>query len=1372
MSVKTALPIKENDRSGRGLSRTLFSYFFLLSLLPLMVMGMIEYNHTKGNIVESRHKELSTINSMLSQLIGEYFDGVINNLHFRGDHAVEFINSMKALLEKYPDTKNALRSDEYYQLVDEGNGEFLGLLHFYEYADIIIGDADGNILYSAKRYRDFGENLFTDSLSNTKFSKTVSTAMETNTRLYIDHEYYPLEGDENVNFFIIPLVDDRGQSVGFIAAQIHARDDIAFILNRSLNVSNHVNAYVVGKDRKVRFFPDGEEFKDELLDLEPVNEWLSHFDSKGRYLEESGDGFETDDYALRGHETHTEQYELIDESELHFMTYSDRYGGNALGVSRNIEIAGIDMLIIVEIDYETAMAPATRFRNYLILIISGTGFIVLLIAGFITRRIVNPLRAITNWVNQVASGEYVDGEEFRENNEIGELSRSFQTMTERLRRVSVDNESHSWHQEGVAQLNMAVRGEQCMNELCRNIITALCRYMNIPMAVMYVLKDNSRLNMMGSFSLSMRRAVNSSFSLGEGLSGQAAIEQKVITLMAPDDYFVVESGLGSSKPNRVVAMPVVYEREVCAVLELALFEELSEQHQEFMDAAMESIAIAINTALAREHVHELLDKTTHQAETLQQQQEDLRIVNEELEHQTKVLMESEEELKAQSDELQRANAELEEKSESLCHQKEEIEHKNEEIETARQAIEHKAEELERVSEYKSEFLANMSHELRTPLNSMLILARMLADNDEGNLDLDQVESAQVIHKVGHDLLDLINDILDLSKVEAGKMELNLEVVSLSSILEQLRNQFAPLAADRKLNFEIIADADTDVDVETDIQRTMQIMKNLLSNAFKFTEKGGVKLCVSKIPPSSDFVSTAMNKHGAICFAVEDSGIGIPEETQSAIFSAFQQADGSTSRKYGGTGLGLSIAKEMAQLLGGEMRLASEVSKGSVFSLLLPAKEPASSGEPVKVSAAVEKMKEISRQKDDRDQLEGNRPILIVEDDAEFSHILHRIASQHGYKCIITATGCEAIELAGRYKPLAIILDLGLPDMDGRDILKAIKNNSDTADIPVHVISGRDDDGSVLSLGATEYLTKPVENEVLERLFTQGRTNNNRRILVIDPNEETVEQVRHAVASHREPSQEGKDIHEQALLEKVLHAKTAAQARELVANNAISHIVIELALPDERGDVLLESLREKLGDLMPAVIVNTSEPIDRERYKNLVSISKTIVVKGELSSVERLQDEVALFLDSVIKPSAKRTKPATRPQVVDEQLKGHKILLVDDDLRNTFALSKALQKYEMDIVLADNGELALEQLEAEPDIELVLMDIMMPVMDGYEATKRIRQMEHFKKLPVIALTAKAMVGDREKSLQAGASDYLTKPVDIEKLVAILRIWLQV
>ena len=1366
---KPGTDLQEMKTARRGLARTLFSWFLILSLLPLVIVGSVEYNNARENIYQSRHEEMSTVSLMLSRQIGDYYDDVIVTMHFRSGQAADFLTEIKELqaTEKLP-MEELLTSIKYDEVVERYNIKFVDLMRFY--GDVIIGDAQGNILYTVGRYSDFGQNLVTGELSDTNFAKSVRKAIKNDERLYSDQEIYLPAGDEKVSFFVMPLVDDRQQPLGFLAAQIWARDDISFILNQNIGINEHVRAYVVGKDKRIRFHPESVMFPDKPLSLEPVNEWLQHFDETGKYIEGHerlsggdsdhgsglGDGHNhSHSQGYDGADSETHEDETIGEDgdvenfSSHLFIYQNTDDQKVIGVSRHIRIGGVPMVLISEMNYDRAMAPATQFRDQLFIVIGLTALLVLVISGIITRKITNPVRTMTEWANRVAAGEYSNGEVVHQNNEIGVLSHSFQVMTERLQKVSADNELRSWQQNGVASLNETVRGEQSMAELCRNIVTTLCHYLEIPMGAMYVLAGGRHLQMMGSFALSTRRRIGNTFTLGEGLPGQAALEKQSITVLVPEDYFTIESGLGSGAPNRIFVQPLIYDGDVKGVMEFALLEDLTSRKKAFLDSVVESIAIAINTSQARDRVQELLDKTTQQTEALQKQQEDLRTANEELEHQTNILQESEEELKSQSDELQRANAELEEKSESLFHQKEEIEAKNAEIEESRKQLEQRAQEMEQVSKYKSEFLANMSHELRTPLNSMLILAKMLADNADGHLDEDEQESAQVIHKVGHDLLGLINDILDLSKVEAGKLTFHIEPTSLDGILESMENQFTPLAKDRNLTFEILKKTNTAISLHTDGQRVMQIIKNLLSNAFKFTETGGVKLHVEALPPGPDFVNEQCQQHGAIVLGVQDSGIGIPKEKQGAIFEAFQQADGSTSRKYGGTGLGLSIAREMSQMLGGEMKLFSEEGQGATFSLLLPTitgemeqipdspahqeesrreshgqSEQAVEAPVLQVSEGTEVEPDDSEIEDDRDNLNGERPILVVEDDDEFAKVIYRLAKANGNSCLIAGTGKEAIELSQKYHPRAVILDLGLPDIDGKEVLETLRGQKETGDIPVHVISGRDEDAVIKSLREAEnYLIKPVSNKQLETLFESlQETGKFENILVVDSDPEVGKQVEQFMQDRCE----------------VVTAGTAAEARKLIKEEKFSSIILELNLPDETGDVLLHSLKEEYGDSLPPVIINTTESIDRERYASLGDASGSMIVKGESSSQERLQDEVCLFLNSVSKPAARRRKPAAKPVAKDDQLKGRKILLVDDDLRNTFALSKGLQRFEMEITIADNGEMALERLDQDPDLELVLMDIMMPVMDGYEAMKRIRAQELFKDLPIIALDCQGYV----------------------------------
>ena len=1381
----------------KGLGRTLLAWFIGLSLLPLTIVGLIEYDNASESIIRNKHDELAHVNLLLSRQINNYHDSVITNLFFRAGQATDFLLDLKSSWEisDLP-LREYLSGIQYQEVVDWHAREFVDFLYFFKYSDILLTDNNGNILYTIHKYRDLGENLFDGVLSDTRLSTTVKQVLETGEPHYSDLEPYEPLGGEVVSFFVMPLINEEREIAGTIAVQTRSQDDLKLLLHQGMDTGDHVASYIVGVDGKVRFWAEAEDLSyGQKINTASVMDWLNHIDPvTGEYVESHehlaeyqgrrnahGDKYdhETVDSDEHDHDHDNDEYlEDIDDGTAiaHIETYSNYKGDMVLGVYRHMEIMGTPMVLLTEVNLDDALLPVTRFRDQLFTVLVITSIVVLLISMVSTRRIVQPLVRINGWVNRVASGEYVKGEVIDQQNEIGQLSRSFSIMTEQLRRVSAENEARNWLQSGITGLNEALRGELTITELCQNTLSFMCRYLRFQVGAMYVLTERNRLVMMGSYAYTLSSDHPVSFVMGEGLPGQAAQDRQTMYVGVPDDYFPISSGLGSSCPDRVLVIPIVFDDSVKGVLEFALLGNIDDRAQQFIDASLESIAIVLNRVQARERVQELLEQTTRQTEALTKQQDDLRTANQELEHQTRILRESEEELKSQSEELQRANTELEEKTESLFRQKAEIEIKNAEIEESRRDLETKAQELEEASRYKSEFLANMSHELRTPLNSMLILARMLADNDEGNLSEDEVESAQVIDKVGHDLLNLINDILDLSKVEAGKLILNLEDILLESVERQMRDQFSAVAENKGLEYIVTCDPSLPDYIHSDGQRLMQVIKNLLSNAIKFTEVGSVTLRIFKPGDDVQFTSENLkNSQHVIGFAVKDTGIGIPPEKQAAIFEAFQQADGSTSRKYGGTGLGLSISREMSVLLGGEMQITSEAGKGATFTLYLtdmPRQTvdeeasdvdmdddmialPESNDLPTIATASIENT--ASAQPVEMKPDGSDRPLLIVEDDKIFAAVLKKVAESSGYECMTAHSGKDALEIAQKVHPQAVILDLGLPDMDGEQVLEQLKQQTGNHSMPVHIISGRELDSSLLHKGATALLKKPVSEEQLHNLFgklEKKRAHEIQKVLIIDADEESREKTIAMLGSRgieTEVVTNGYDLRE-ALKKSLYHC-----------------LVIDIDLPDEDGTALLHELHDQLGESMPQVIINTSREIDREEHRELAEFAGTMVMKGEHSE-DRLVDEVNLFLHSI--QPGKPKKPVAKPAAVDDSaLKGRKILLVDDDLRNTFALSKALQKYHLEIVLADNGELALKQLEKEPDVELVLMDIMMPVMDGYEATRRIRAHPRFKNLPVIALTAKAMSDDRAKCIEAGANDYMTKPIDMEKMVAMLKLWLQ-
>jgi CheY-like chemotaxis protein/signal transduction histidine kinase len=774
----------------------------------------------------------------------------------------------------------------------------------------------------------------------------------------------------------------------------------------------------------------------------------------------------------------------------------------------------------------------------------------------------------------------------------------------------------------------------------------------------------------------------------------------------------------------------------------------------------------------------LAQELQSQSEELQTQQEELQQRNEELEETAATLRASEELLQQQQEELQGTNEELEEKARQLEEQNVRIEIKNEEIELARSALEEKAEQLALSSKYKSEFLANMSHELRTPLNSLLILAKLLGDNPDGNLTQKQVEFSSTIHSAGSDLLDLINDILDLSKVEAGKMDLTATEIPLTELRERIERAFQPVAEQKRIGFEVtVSGANVPPTIVTDPQRLEQILRNLLSNAFKFTDEGGVAMTITAGPVGDRYMNEQLNHADSVlAFVVSDTGIGIPHDKLRLIFEAFQQADGTTSRRYGGTGLGLSISREIAVLLGGEIRVESTLGKGSSFTLYLPATYappvgrgpappalPATTNGDLTTEPVVDFDSSLllpSEVADDRDQLgDGDRVVLVVEDDAAFARTVQEVARERGFKTLVALRGDTGLALAHEYKPDAIVLDLKLPVIDGGVLLERLKHHPATRHIPVHIVSSGDGRQQALQAGAVAFLEKPVAREGLEEAFASIASfidRGVRNLLVVEDDEDQRKAIVELVGV-------GDDVN-------VVAVGSTDEALAALESTTFDCMVLDLKLPGKGGFSLLERVKKSEEHRAVPVIVYTGKDLTRQEETRLRKYAETIIVK-DVRSPERLLDETALFLhrvESHLPPERRRVLEQLHS--ADAVFQGRKILIVDDDVRNVFALAAVLEGYGMEVLYGENGHEGLAKLAEHPDVDLVLMDVMMPELDGYETTRAVREQDRFKKLPIIALTAKAMKGDREKSIEAGASDYITKPVDTDQLLSLMRVWL--
>ncbi len=999
------------------------------------------------------------------------------------------------------------------------------------------------------------------------------------------------------------------------------------------------------------------------------------------------------------------------------------------------------------------------------------------------------VRAIAEVSTAVTQGDLTRSIAVEAQGEVAALKDNINEMIRNLKDTTQKNKEQDWLKTNLARFSSMLQGQRDMTTVANMILSELAPVIDAQQGVFYVNHPGEDgqtiMKLLGRYAYTERENVANEFKPGQGLVGQCVVEKKRILLThAPGNYITIASGLGEAQPLNIIVLPVLFEGEVKAVIELASFNRFSEIHMAFLDQLTGSIGIVLNTIEANTRTEHLLIQSQSLAGELQSQQDELKKTNERLEQQALTLRESEERLRMQQEELRQTNEELQEKAELLAQQKAEVEAKNREVEEARWAMEEKAEQLALTSKYKSEFLANMSHELRTPLNSMLILSRQLAENATGNLIPKQVQFAETIYSSGNDLLSLINDILDLSKIESGMMAIEINELPFAEIGEQLMRSFHQVAADKGLEFKVERAQNLPSLMRTDHKRLQQILKNLLSNAFKFTEKGWVSLNIRFGGRRGGYATEALNQADhVIAFDVTDTGVGIPAEKQRIIFEAFQQADGTTSRKYGGTGLGLSISREIARLLGGEIRVVSAQGDGSTFTLYLPLthvipshnneKQPAQAAdvdwrtrldgdEAVNVgnySMGLSEYGDVIEISDDRHEISlGDKIVLIVEDDALFAQILLDMAHEKGFKGVVAAHGAAALTLARRYKPDAITLDIRLPDRDGWTVFDRLKHDPKTSHIPVHIITADDRENQPRRLGALTHLQKPVSREQLDEAFdriAEFALRKVRHLLVVEDDEVQRMSIVELIGEE--------DVQTTAV-------GTGEETLTALQNNQFDCMVLDLRLPDMTGFELIERIQSELDQVDLPIIVYTGKELTEKEEVQLRLVADAIIIK-EASSPERLLAETSLFLHRV---EANLPEPKRRilEQVMrrDPVLEGRKVLVVDDDVRNIFALTSALEAYNMEVLRAENGREGIELLEQNPEIDVVLMDIMMPEMDGYETIQAIRRMNYYESLPIIALTAKAMKTDRDKCIAAGASDYIAKPLDMEQLLSMLRVWL--
>jgi len=993
----------------------------------------------------------------------------------------------------------------------------------------------------------------------------------------------------------------------------------------------------------------------------------------------------------------------------------------------------------------------------------------------------------------------------------GKIYDTINEMITNLRETTLKNHDQAWLKSNLAEFAVMLQGQKDLNTVTKRILSELAKVVTAHYGAFYILQtdeatQSSKLKLYSSYADTKEMNVPKEFSVGEGLVGQCAFEkERILITNVPRGYVKISSGLGSAKPSNLIILPVLFDNQVKAVIELASLDSFSETHLDFLSQLTENIGIVLNTIEALTRTERLLEQSQSQAGELKTQQEELRITNNELQVKALLLVKQNEEVEAknkelafQNDEKENRAAELSIANKELAFQNDEKEKRaaelsnaNKEVEKSRMSLEEKAAQLTLTSKYKSEFLANMSHELRSPLNSLLILAQQLYENGEGNLNERQIRYAKTIYSCGEDLVQLINDILDLSKIESGFISTNISTVRISEITSFVETTFRPVSDARNLKFRIETGYGLPASMETDIQRLNQILKNLLSNAFKFTEKGEVSLKISEA--NRNWKSDNPNLDNAkkvVSFSIGDTGIGIPQEKRLIIFEAFQQAEGSTSRKYGGTGLGLSISRGLVELLGGAIELESQVGHGSTFTLFLPLERTvsieslkvlqkaqvltqpqkrteegrnyisgagriANNGIETRVSDVPDEMSDETG--DDRADIQtGDKVILVIEDDLRFGKIMIEKAHEKGLKAIVATNYDEVFDFINRFFPMAITLDVNLPVTSGWKVIHLLHNDLTYSHIPIHVISGEENRILVLKRGARSFLLKPLENGLLNELFDD----------IISYDQKEIKSVLIVEDNEIDSSQIAKMLQDSRI--KITIAETCKRALELIDKEDYDCIILDYMLPDMSGSELIHEVSRSKNKFAPLIIYSVKD-FNKAELNNVNYNSNSFIMKG-VNSIENLLVETV----SQLHVNPKHLAPDKRRIIENilnkkDILTDKNILIVDDDVRNLFAMTTVFERFNIRIITAESGKEAIRTLRDNPQIEMVLMDIMMPEFDGYETIQQIRLDRKDSTLPIIAVTAKAMKKDRQKCIEAGASAYITKPVKIDQLLSLMRLW---
>lgn len=1380
----------------------------------------------------------------INTFFNEVIEFLETNSKHRGDQ--QLLKELSLGYQRYKnDPEQYVQTEEYQNLIQSHKDEFKNLIHKLGYYDIYYIGEQGNILFSMRNEADVGSNLFTGPYKQTRFAATVRNTLEQKKLYFSDLEFYEPSFEKLSGFFVQPVIDESGGLIGMIALQI-TMDRINQIIRQDAGYGETGQAFIVGSDRLLRSamrFGDVSDILHTKLDNQKVKDWLFFLQNrtnlsllKEKELEE--EKVSTYDSDLNGKYVLGiyRNLNLVEQLGVNWALVEEIEHNEAFAYAKMLsDIVKLTFIITIIVVFFTSILVTRWFVNPIKQLSSWAKEVAdgLLDTKQIKapnneigemvdtfNRLLNALQEYANVARLMAKGDY--SEKVRIRSEGDTLGKSMNQMVESFKQVvdqanriaegdysvnviprsekdtlnlalfemtktlnqnAIYTANQDWLKSGINLLDKQMSDSSSLKDLSEKIIHFITPYVQAQLGYIYYADQPSEtLTIMACYG-HRKPKQDKVLSFSDGLAGQvASSKQPMIIKQVEGNELIIKTGSSMINASTIILMPLMHETELVGVVELVTTQPDNELTMDFLKLANVNIAIAMKTMLAAEKVKQLLTHTQEQANELSVQQEELRQANEELQQQTIALRTSEENLQAQKEELKVTNEELEERTKALEEQRDAINEKNKELEIARKEIEQKAKDLEQASRYKSEFLANMSHELRTPLNSILVLSQLLAENKKQHLDEKELEYAKTINSSGTDLIELINEILDLNKVESGKIDLYIESMYLDDVSSFVQKNFGTMAERKGLELAVTTSKLLPLSIKTDSKRLYQILKNLLSNAIKFTHNGSVRLNIYRPDASLIPDSFVIPPEEAIAFSVIDTGIGIPHDKLQLIFEAFRQADGTTSRKYGGTGLGLSISKAFAELLGGALHVESQEGKGTSFTLILPQNyierfgndeltepNPPSQEEidltedtnisQAETSTTIPSPDTVTIAIDDRGELYPNdKLLLIIEDDVDFASLLLDLAHDYQFKGLIAYDGESGLHYADFYQPHAVLLDIGLPGIDGYQVIERLKQSKRTRHIPVHIISAADKSMEAMKKGAIGYLRKPVSRETLEEAFTRIEdvlAAKIRNLLVVEDDEITRKSICNLLQI------EGVEI---------VAVANAEAAVEHLSKSKFDCLILDLGLEGMSGYELLDWIKlEKKIENLP-VIIYTSQDLSEKDTMKLQRYADSIILKGA-RSFERLLSETILFLhqvESKLPPSKQEMlkKIHTREDI----LSGKKILIVDDDMRNVFALASLLESYEMKVIIARNGKDGLQKLSENNDVDLILMDIMMPEMDGYEAIREIRKDPTHTQLPIIALTAKAMKDDREKCIAAGANEYLTKPFDNDKLVSMLRVWL--